>query len=306
MIVTVTLNPAFDKALSVDALCPGALHRADTGPVVPSGKGINVARVVHAWGVPAVAVALAGAGGDRLAEFLASCGIDHCILPVAGEIRTNIKLYETKHQRMTEINEPGPIVTAQDLFQLEKTLLAFDHPEMVVFSGSLPPGAPADTYARLARVLAERKVPVVVDTSGAALRCAVQEQLYAIKPNRLEASELAGPAACSDLQLLAELNRFGIPHVILTLGAQGALFCSEGRTFSVAPPQIKAGNAAGAGDALLATYLTGVVLRWPLEQRLTRAVAAGAAAARGLGTDLATPQEVSDLEGLVQISPYNA
>lgn len=306
MIVAVTLNPSFDKALTVPELRPGSLHRVRLGPVVPSGKGINVARVVHAWGHPVTALALAGEGRDALASFLDGCGVPHHLVPIPGAIRTNIKLFEQEHGRMTELNEPGPAVDEGALAVLEAHLLELCRSaSAVVFAGSLPQGAPSCLYARLATAVAGTGVLTVVDSSGAALRHALAAPLSLIKPNRCEAEELFAQAGVrpgqTERELMDSLLATGVSHVILTLGAKGALFAHGGEIIRAIPPKIRSGNAAGAGDALLATYLVGTLEGWPIAERVARATAAGAAAARTLGTDLATPQEVAELLPGVQL-----
>lgn len=281
-------------------LRPGSLHRVQLGPVIPSGKGINVARVAHSWGHPVTAIALTGEGRKTLAEFLDSHGINHVLIPVPGEIRVNVKVFEEIHGRMTELNEPGPAISADAVATLERYLQELCRGAgAVVFSGSLPPGAPPDLYARLVRRVVDAGIPAIVDASGAALRHALATPLFLLKPNRAEAEELLfasnPPPQASDDKLLELLLGFGVPHVILTLGADGALFAHGGRIIHAIPPLIEVGNAAGAGDALLATYLVGVLEGWSFMELVARSTAAGAAAARGLGTDLATPQDVADL-----------
>lgn len=304
-IVTVTLNPAFDKPLSVAALRLGSLHRVKVGPVVPSGKGINVARVAQAWGYPVTALALAGEGRAELGDFLTSCGVRHRVIPVPGRIRTNIKLLETAHGRMTELNEPGPEVPAAALVALRAELQELCTPGSVaVFSGSLPPGVPVDFYAACARELSARGVRVVVDATGEALRRACCERLYLLKPNRAEAEDLLGLSGGGEVtaaELMQGLLHFGAEHTILTLGAQGALFATQGRLLRTRPPQVEVGSAAGAGDTLLATYLVNWLTGRPFAQCAARATAAGACAARGEGTNLARPADVLQLEPAVQV-----
>lgn len=304
MIVTVTLNPAFDKVLTLAQCQLGTLNRVQLGPHTPSGKGINVARVVQSWGYPVTALALAGEGSDRLDAFLTARNVPHRLVPVPGAMRTNIKLMEKTSGRMTEINEPGPTVNAESLAMLEEELVRLCRTaEVVVFSGSLPPGVPSDYYRRLVQIVDGLGVAAVVDSSGDSMRQAVQMPLLAMKPNRREAEDLVGRRGLGDTELMCELERLGATHTLLSMGASGALFAYHGQRIRAIPPPIKAGIASGAGDAMLATYLVGVLQQWPFEQIAVRATAAGTAAVRGLGNELTTPQDVADLVDSVRIEP---
>jgi 1-phosphofructokinase len=305
MIVTVTLNPAFDKPLSVDRLRPGELHRCSVEAVVPSGKGINVARVLSRWGVHTKAIILAGEGATNFTDALAAEDIPCRVVPVDGQVRVNIKLFETTTGRMTELNEPGPHVSELDLKKLEQTLAEeCVGASTVVFAGSLPTGASPDLYARLVELVVRLGCKAVVDTSGPALRLAAQKGLYAMKPNYSEAVELLGyphHAEPSATDLLSSLADIRADHLILTLGANGAYFWTRDQIAYAIPPAVIVGNTAGAGDSVLATYLAGLELGWTLEERAARATAAGAAAVQGLGTDLCTPTTVQSLLPQVKV-----
>ncbi|MGI6542309.1 MAG: 1-phosphofructokinase family hexose kinase [Limnochordia bacterium] len=299
MIVTVTLNPAFDKPLSVDRLQPGGLHRVDVGPIVPSGKGINVSRVLRRWGVATKAVIMAGEGQTALVRSLTAEEIPCRVVPVAGQVRMNIKLFETAFGRMTELNEPGPLVEEADVQQLENALTEeCVGARLVVFAGSLPVGAAPDLYSRLLNLVTRLGCKAALDTSGPALRLAAQERLYALKPNYREALELCGypvGATPSVVELLSSLAKLDVEHLILTLGGDGAYFFAGSQLVRTIPPQVKVGNTAGAGDSVLATYLAGLELGWSLAERAAKATAAGTAAVQGLGTGLCTPEAAEAL-----------
>ena len=170
--------------------------------------------------------------------------------------------------------------------------------QVVVFAGSLPPGADPGLYARLVDLVDGWGCRAVVDTVGTELRLAAQKRLYAIKPNYREAVELldlSHDAAPSHSTILRGLSQLNVEHLILTLGEQGAYIRTENRIVHVTPPQVPVGNTAGAGDSVLAVYLAGLTLRWPLEERAAKAVAAGSAAVQGISTDLCTPEAVQQL-----------
>ena len=302
MIVTVTMNPAFDKVLTVPKLVPGSLNRVRCGPLVPSGKGINVARVIHAWNYPVTAVALAGEGFERFGSFLTDCGVEHRLINVPGEIRTNIKLIEEQSGVMTELNEPGPVIGEAAIGKLKSELMRHCYQaEVVVLSGSLPPGVPAEFYEDLTRELNGYGVRVVVDASGPAMRHALKGSLFAIKPNRVEAQEILGAKDQPDTLLMQQLQELGACHAILSLGSQGAYFAYGDHTLWAIPPRVRVANPAGAGDTLLATYLVGVLSGWSFRDCVARATAAAAATVRDLGGGVAGPADVRDFVDRVRI-----
>ncbi|WP_042391886.1 1-phosphofructokinase family hexose kinase [Streptacidiphilus carbonis] len=263
MIVTLTANPSLDRTLEVPHLRHGSVLRATARHTDPGGKGVNVSRALAANGRKTVAVLpCGGTAGDRLAELLAPQGVEVLAVPVLGEIRVNISVVEPGGT-VTKINEPGPVLTAQELDALaEATVRAGQGAAWIALSGSLPPGTPDDLYAQLIhriRGTGGHFPLIAVDSSGAPLLAALAAGPDLIKPNRAELAEASGLPVTTLGEAVAAahaLRARGARTVLASLGADGALLVDgsgavHGRA-RVAEPR----SAVGAGDALLAGYLS--------------------------------------------------
>ncbi len=320
MIATVTLNPSLDEWVEVPTLRTGVLHRARSFARYPGGKGINVSRVIHELGGRSVAYAFTGGGdGQMLRHALARLGITGVFVSVHGATRNNYKILTTRPRALTEINTPGPRVRAGDVRRLGRALLGRGRRlACATLCGSLPPGASAGVYAQWIRMLRARRVPVVLDTSGAALRLGVAARPFLIKPNRQEAEELLGrrlPGRAALIEAARALVARGVEVVILSLGAEGALLaCARERAVWWArPPRVRVNSGVGAGDSLVAGFLVGWLgaSRAPAEGAARRAwllqafrlgVACGTATVITPGTELCHRKDVRRLLPRVHIT----
>ncbi|WP_439377203.1 1-phosphofructokinase family hexose kinase [Amycolatopsis lexingtonensis] len=274
MIVTVTPNAALDVTYTVDGLVPDAVHRARDVRHRAGGKGVNVARVLHALGVDVHAIATAGgATGSALAAELGAAGLAAELVPIGGETRRTTTVLSAVDGSVTLFNEPGPAVTVTEWALLAERVRRRE-PEVLVCSGSLPPGAPADGYARL---LEGRKS--VLDTSGPALLAGLAGRPAVVKPNAAELREVTG---LDDPERAArELMRAGAGAVVVSLGADGLLAVTPAGTWRATPSAALSGNTTGAGDAVVAALALGLSRLEPWPEILRRAVALSGAAVLG-------------------------
>lgn len=304
MIVTLTANPSLDRTVSLPGrLDRGRLQRALAVTDEPGGKGVNVARVVVAAGRPAVAV-LPGAHDDPLLVALRASGLPHRPVAVEGRVRVNLTLAEPDGTT-TKVNDPGLPLDDAVLEQLAAVLVReAAGARWAVLSGSLPPGAPADWYARLVARLRGCGASVAVDTSGAPLRALLAPGVTwlpdLLKPNGEELAELAGTACCdleNDLPAAAAaagvLVERGVGAVLATLGAAGALLVTPDGVWTARPPEVRARSTVGAGDSALAGYLLAELAGADPAGRLRSAVAHGAAAVGLPGSALPSPDDVA-------------
>jgi 6-phosphofructokinase 2 len=297
MIATVTLNPSLDEWIELPRLRLGRLNRAEGFARYPGGKGINVSRVVRELGGRTRAFALAGGeDGHLLRLFMRRLDIPHTFIPLAGSTRNNYKIITRLPRAVTELNTAGPRAPASALRALERRLAAA-RPSCVALSGSLPPGAPAGIYASWIRRLAAARVPVALDSSGAAFKRGLAARPWMIKPNRQEAEELLGRrlrnlAACVDA--VRALLRRGVPVVILSLGADGALMGSgaKGEVWLARAPRVRVRAAVGAGDSLVGGFLTEWQRSRSLPEAFRAGVASGTAAVMTPGTELCRREDV--------------
>ena len=276
MITTLTPNPSFDRTLSVDRLDRGGVTRASRVRVECSGKGVNVARALSRNGHAARAVIPANAeDADVFASSLAADGTGACTVGVRGSVRACLALVEPDGTT-TKVNEPGPEMSmseAQDLLAAAvvtgagpplgrapgggAVVTAADS-DWVVASGSLPPGAPADLYTQLATALPDADRRLAVDTSGAALDALVGTPCALAKPNLAELANVVGrrPRTVGEVIEVAEiLRRGGWRSVLVSMGRLGAVLVADEVCYGVAPAT-EVRNTVGAGDALLAGFLS--------------------------------------------------
>lgn len=293
MIVTLTLNPSLDRTIEIARLVRGELVRATGTRLDPGGKGVNVARALAAHDIDSRAVVPRnGTVGDELVALLTVEGIDVRAVPVTGQTRSNVSLVEPDGT-VTKINEPGGPLTGSDLDRVVSAVLAeAEEADWVVASGSLPPGVPESFYADLGHRLAALGVRFAVDTSGPALRAALEAGPALVKPNRDELADSTGSrigtvadAAAAAKAMLAH----GAGTVLASLGADGALLVDEAGTRYGVSPVDGGRSTVGAGDAMLAGYLAGLATG---RDALTEALAWGAAAVRLPGSRMPGPVDV--------------
>ncbi|MFC3453402.1 1-phosphofructokinase family hexose kinase [Amycolatopsis speibonae] len=271
MIVTVTPNTALDVTYTVDDLRPGGVHRARDVRHRAGGKGVNVARVLHTLGADVRAILTAGgATGAAVEGDLAAAGIPADIVPIGGETRRTTTVLADDGS-VTLLNEPGPRLTEAE-WQTLAAAVRTRKPDVLVCSGSLPPGAGG--YAGLLG-----DTPSILDTSGEALLAGLAAKPSVVKPNADELREVTGlrdPVAAA-----TELRRAGAGAVVVSLGPDGLLAVTPSGTWHAAPSTVLTGNTTGAGDAVVAALALGLsrAEAWP--DILRRAVALSGAAVLG-------------------------
>jgi tagatose 6-phosphate kinase len=258
VILTVTLNAALDVTYVVDALVVHGTNRVRELHERAGGKGVNVARLLHALGHDVVAT---GFASDIVRGELQAAGLREEFVTTAG--RRTVTIVDGTDA--TVLTEPGSVVSSAQWTSLLTRFqaLAADA-DAVVLAGSLPPGVPDDAYARLGTA---SRAPVLLDTSAAALRAGLAAGPAVVKPNRAELAELGeSPEALLDL---------GAGAVVVSCGADGLLAVTGAGRWRAVPPEPVAGNPTGAGDAVVAALAATLDEAWP--HRLADAVALSAA-----------------------------
>ena len=277
MIITVTLNPANDRTYELDGFIDGGTNRAQSVSSRPGGKGINVSRALTGLGVRNLAMGIAD---SAFAEWLRSEGIDSDFVITDSRMRTNIKIVDTNRGITTEINERGPHVDDRTLGlvqeKLEKRLSGGD---IVVFSGSLPPGAPKDIYRSWISLCRSKGAVSILDSSGIALREGLNAVPYLVKPNLAELEYLEGRQLADATQMCeaaANILSAGVEKVIVSLGVGGAVLLSRNGVYFGSAPNVPAKSSVGAGDAMVAACIMGMGMSLQDKNLLALAIAAGA------------------------------
>lgn len=259
-LATLTLNPAIDLTVSAPNFRAGQVNRARASRSDPGGKGVNVASILADCGFPVAVTGFLGAENDHcFRRLFEQKGIDDRFVRVPGSTRTGIKVVDDVAQSTTDINLPGLAPSQAELAQLTAIVeaLAADH-QWLVFSGSIPAGAPDTIYRDLLRRV--QGCRVALDTSGEALRQALTATPTVIKPNLDELSELLARPLAGEDEILAAARTFiqrGVRTVVVSLGAQGALFVEADEAIIARPPATVVRSTVGAGDALLAGIVAG-------------------------------------------------
>ncbi len=261
MILTVTMNPAIDTAYNLDKLVIDDVNRVSPKKTA-GGKGLNVSRVLVQLGDDVVATGLLGGHmGAFMGELMDADGIKHDFSPIAGETRICLNVLHEGNQ--TELLESGPEVSEDELAAFTAK---FDglvkQADCVAISGSLPKGVPADYYVELMAMAADANVPVLLDTSGAALDACLNASVSPtlVKPNLTEINQLLGTSYTPEQvhELAAALKadeRFqGIPWVVVSMGAAGSFGFHDGKVYRATTPPIEAVNATGSGDSTIAGF----------------------------------------------------
>lgn len=257
MITTVTLNAAIDKTYYVNQFELGGVQRVARQIAEPGGKGNNVAKVVTLLGGDVTATGfIAGSNGFFIESSLFNRGIQTSFVRIAGESRICLNIIDESNGTSTELLEQGPTIDDHQIAEMKQTIhrLALQS-SIVVLSGSLPPGAPANLYTDLIGIIQSTKARVFLDSSGAALSSGLQARPYFVKPNEHELAGWLGQNQLTESEYAEAAQKLaaeGISQVCVTLGARGTIAFIDGQGYRAIPPTIHAVNTVGCGDSFVA------------------------------------------------------
>ncbi|MBQ8202341.1 MAG: 1-phosphofructokinase family hexose kinase [Clostridia bacterium] len=304
MITTICMNPSFDKTVEVDSLSLGHVNRIRTSRTDVGGKGINVAVVARRLGIDARVIGVAGTDGiGRICDEMDKEGVQHAFLPVDGSVRINTKVVSLDGSGVTELNESGPMMTAEVLAEFfalarEKTMGS----DYAVITGSLPPGCPPGTCRELIRAL--NGVRCILDVGGNELTLGVDAKPFLIKPNH---HELAA-ALRTEMHTLEDIRRgaqsfvdAGVEHVVVSLGRDGAMYVGHEGAFYVPEVPVEVHSTVGAGDAMVGGLLYGLLKDGTVLSAMRYGAAAGTASVMTEGTQLIVPDDFLHLIDRVQV-----
>jgi 1-phosphofructokinase len=290
-IVTVTANPALDQTIWVPGFRAGEVNRVDREVVTAGGKGVNVAAFLRALDFEVAATGFLGAANAGFFEaFFAAREIEDRFVRVPDTTRTGVKVVDEQAGTTTDINYPGFLVEPAHVAELERVVGELTAPgAWVVLAGSLPRGAPPDAYERLVEVVHAGGGLVALDTSGPALVEALTAGPDLIKPNREELEELVarpleGRAAI--VEAARQLVRDGIGMVVVSMGAEGAVFVRGSDAVFARPPKVTVQSTVGAGDAMVSGTVTGLVRGLPTAEVAPLATACSAVKIARVGPEL--------------------
>jgi 1-phosphofructokinase/tagatose 6-phosphate kinase len=310
VIVTVTMNAALDRTLTVPNFQPGQRHRASGWLSLAGGKGINIARALKRLDVPVVATGLAGGRtGAGIVSELTREGILNDFVQIGDESRSSTSVVDPTGGTYTEINEWGPHVQPGELdMLLDKLRYLSRGADGVVFAGSLPRGVDEGFYAEAIRELNRRGLQTTLDAEGPSLRFGAEAEPHLVSPNEREAEGLVGQEFHDSqdfAQALEHIADLGPRNVLITLQSGCYALLREERDparYHAAVPRLDPVSPVGSGDVLLAGFIAARYEGLPAEDALRRAVAAGAAAVQEVGAGRFEPREIARLEEGVRVS----
>lgn len=308
-IASLTLNPAIDQTVVAPGFSLDSVNRATSTQSDAGGKGINVASFLARFGHPVVGLGLLGEDNEAMfTQHFQRVGIEDAFTRIKGATRTNIKIIDPPTNRITDLNFPGAQTSAHDLEAVERALMvaAIDGLDWLILSGSLPLGLSDDSYLRFIKWARMTGCKTVVDTSGGPLKEAIAAKPDVIKPNVQELREylLAPLASPEDVADAARtLVEDGISMVVVSMGHQGAVFCTKEGAYHALAEAPKIVTTVGAGDAMVAGVVHGHVEGKSLEEMSRTAIAFSIGALGEIGPRIPEPAQIAELETLVRLSP---
>lgn len=305
MIHVLALNPALDRTLSVSSFTVGGVHRASLVHIAAGGKPLDVARVLRRLGRPVQVIGfLGGLVATPIQIECDALGIEQTWIPIGGETRTCSIVMDPVTSVQTVINEAGPEIEPQEMEAVRDAVLAAPSATWI-FTGSLPPGLPANTYAQLIVALRERGSRVFLDTSGAALPAGLESIPWAIKPAEHELRDLP-TVANLDVEDAAKVLRRYAQYICVTRGEHDVIFADAQHLCRATPPQVRVVNTVGSGDAFVAGFVAGLEDHGDPLEALRLAVACGASNATLPHADIGSQSQVAALAAGVMMQRLEA
>ena len=302
MIYTVTFNPSLDYIVSVKDFRPGMTNRTSSELMLAGGKGFNVSLVLGNLGIKSTALGfIAGFTGDEIVRRLHNGGINSEFIKINDGIsRINIKL---KSIDGTEINGQGPHIDSSHIEQLMNRLRRLESGDVLVLAGSIPAGISDNIYKDIMDMLKDKGVQIVVDATSRLLTNVLEYNPFFIKPNQHELGDIFNVTLNTQEEVIPyalELKKMGAVNVCVSMGGKGAiLVADDGNVYKAKAPDGILKNSVGAGDSLVAGFLSGWIEKKDYEYAFRKGVATGSASA--FSERLATNGEVNDLIGKVTI-----
>ena len=293
-ILTVTLNPCIDKTITVDGFNYGGLNRVQGVRTDAGGKGINVTKVLKSFGANVLCYTLDA--GDAIKGYLEKEKIASKFGRATGEMRTNLKIVDTRAGITTEVNEEGFSLSEEERENAVSEIEALlSNAEILVLAGSLPAGMDGDTYGKLIKAANGKGVKVILDADGERLSKGLSEIPYAIKPNIYEFEELCGEKLDSCEKIVSNARKWidkGLGLVVVSMGGDGAIFVSRDEAYKTLPLDVECKSTVGAGDSMVAMLAYGLQKGYGLEEISKLCTCAGSVTCSKEGTQVCTFDEV--------------
>lgn len=280
MITALALNPSIDRTLEIDSLNVGGLNRVRRQTDAAAGKGANAALAAAALGAAAECVGLMYPDGERMyRERFEAGGVGCAFVMCEGHVRVNQKIFDRARGEITELNQSGAPVDAGAIAAIEDMILRRGS-DVLILTGSLPPGCPDDTYARLCRTARAAGTRVMIDADGERLSAGVRANPDLIKPNQYELEMLVGRKLSGTADILRAAKALvdgGVGVVTVSMSAEGALIVSAAGAWRARGLRVDVKSTVAAGDSMIAGLAVGLTRGMALPDALRLGAAAATA-----------------------------
>jgi 1-phosphofructokinase len=300
MIYTITFNPSIDYIMSVDNFTTGKVNRSTEELVLPGGKGVNVSMVLNNLGHENVALGFTGGfTGEEVKKCLQEKGAHTDFIEVDGLTRINVKL---RSDEESEINGRGPEIGEAKTLELMEKLRTLKDGDILVLAGSIPDTMPDSIYMDIMKELQDKDLKIVVDATKDLLLNVVPYKPFMIKPNNHELGEMFGVELKSDEEIIeyaGKLKDMGARNVLISMAGDGAILLAEdGKAYKSAAPKGVLKNSVGAGDSMVAGFISGYIEKGNYVDAFKMGVCTGSASAFSdyLATRDAVEQLLANLE----------
>ena len=306
MVTTLTLNPCVDRTITINGFRYGGTNKITNVRSDISGKGINVSIALHQLGRETLCVGFNYSGDDTLTRDLSRMGIAYDLVDVPGKLRINIKAFDADKHVMTEFNEGGGPVSAEDVESLMNRMDAYiERSDIMVINGSAPPGVPSDLYKRMIEKTNAYGKKAILDAYGPLLTEGNKAAPFLIKPNRdeLEASFGCKIHSLDDSIAIARkiIVENGVKYVCISMGKEGALLVSGDRAWFSEGADVPVRGVQGAGDSLVSGICMAILDGVSEPEILHYGVAVAHGSLIHDGTQMCMPEDFKQMMELISV-----
>ena len=302
MIRVLCLNPTIDRMYYIDNFHSGVQFHGNRPDVYPSGKGVNVARVLSSLGDSVVLYAFIGGGnGELVREEVTKLGLQAVFFQHKGETRSTINIIDHSRKEETEITEDGEKITASEEEEfLSRLELDINEEDIIICSGLPMNGMDDNIYQKVSLLCKKKKARCVLDANRKYLKASFPGTYTFIKPNYNELCSLFDfEGELKEETLISLSNRLissGVEMILITLGGDGAYFISQSLIYKVSIPSVEVMSTIGCGDASVAGFCHSLLHKESVEDAIRTAMACGIANAmnKKVGT-----VEINDVKALI-------
>lgn len=300
MVITVTLNPALDRTITLKNLSIGNINRAITAREDIGGKGINVSKVLKNFHVNSLCTGFLGGNLENVfIQDFKKRGLNNEFIHIKNETRTNTKIVDSLNNTNTDINEPGPYISEYELKMfINKFKSICNKGDIIVLSGGVSPSLPDDIYLQLTKIAKEKEALVILDADGELLKHGIKACPDIIKPNNHELQKLLNLSDVSDeiiINAAKQLNRSGISKIMISLGEKGGLFVTKDGVYKCHGLKVPVKSTVGAGDSMVSAIVYSLLNNYSDKETLRFATACGAASVSLDGTQACTLEQAKEL-----------